>query len=259
MMRAIYKLVRKVGLGNVLILGYILGASLVLMSVVRWHDGDAARGLQVSMVNEFLQISAILVAGVWALHRFVLTRAGQSFLQVNVEAEVIESTANLVLVAVYVTLENKGETRINARKGDRAYLYDDEWDRCKHAGTLKIRPIPQANKELSFDWYSLDPMPCALRRSTLKDAPGDVKEREGDLEQINYLGDSQDSEVDFDQVDFWIEPHETYTLAVPVWLQPGLYAIKAYFLGKELWHGEEEYWCCTRFRQLTAQTVPDAP
>ena len=88
-------------------------------------------------------------------------------------------------------------------------------------------------------------MPATIERYTAADTSQHVAPRVGDLEQINYLGEYQDPAVNYRDVDFWLEPHETYDQTVPLWLLPGEYAAKAYFLGRKAEHGEEEFWTGT--------------
>ena len=56
---------------------------------------------------------------------------------------------------------------IDARTGYQAgkFLYDDGWDQCEHAGTLKIRAVPQKPVPLVFDWYGLKPLATTLTLS----------------------------------------------------------------------------------------------
>src|SRR6266852_3840711 len=113
-----------------------------------------------------------------------------------IDAKAIGGVGDLVLVVVTVHIENKGDTRINARRGqdEDGYVYNIEPD--------------------------------------------------ADLEQINYLGEFQDPETHFRDVDFWLEPRESYDQPVFLWLRPGIYAAKAYFLGPRRKHQEDEYWSC---------------
>ena len=78
-----------------------------------------------------------------------------------------------------------GTSRINARKGHLAgrLLYDDGWDQCKHAGTLKIRAVPPGNVPGLFDWYGLQPMRATLTlAASSRNAPTQIVETAGDLE-----------------------------------------------------------------------------
>jgi hypothetical protein len=183
-----------------------------------------------------------LVSGLYfAIRRFGLKRERFTFLKLTVETKTVWDAGDVALVAITVHLENKGDTRINVRTGRKsedARLYDIGPDICFHAGTLKVRPVPEESSPLLFDWYSLPP----LRMVTRLMPRNKVVTQELDLEQINYLDEFQDPVTDFLDVDFWLEPRDTYDQSVFLWLQPGVYAAKAYFLGPETRHHEEEYW-----------------
>ncbi|MGD0309876.1 MAG: hypothetical protein ABSC02_11365, partial [Acidobacteriota bacterium] len=140
---------------------------------------------------------------------------------------------------------------VNARheREEGGYLYKEGLDACLHAGTLKIRAVPQEKKPLLFDWYSLP----ALRVITRLVPEDHLVVSEADLEQINYLDEFQDPETNYREVDFWLEPHESYDLVIPVWLRPGIYAAKAFFLGPVTKHGEEEYWSCQTLFKVCLQ------
>jgi len=170
----------------------------------------------------------------------------------SVVARVVSSGGEGLLVEVTVRLKNIGGSRIDARTGYQAgkFLYDDGWDQCEHAGTLKIRAVPQKPVPLVFDWYGLKPLAATLTLSAPHKAPSEIAPRSGMLEQINYLADFQDPVGGFTDVGFWMEPNETYELTVPLWLAPGDYAVKAFFLGQDRSHAEEEFWSQTHYCRL---------
>jgi len=184
-----------------------------------------------------------LASGLYfALRRFGLKRERFTCLRMAIDARSICEARDLVLVALTVHLENKGDNRINARhqRGKDGYLYSVRPDVCLHAGTLKIRAVPQETEPVLFDWYSLPPL-----RVTTRLVPEDqLVVAEADLEQINYLDQFQDPEAGYKEVDFWLEPRDSYDPTVSAWLRPGVYAAKAIFLGPMSKHGEEEYWSC---------------
>ncbi len=180
----------------------------------------------------------------WGLYygiaSFGLKRERSTFLGLTLAAKPICILRDLVLVSITVHVENKGNGRIDARRSSTSdgYLYNDGLDICRHAGTLKLRSVSAQKKPVLFDWYSLPPI-----QVTTRVVPHDkLVISESDLEQVNYLDEFQDPEVNYDEVDFWLEPHESYEQAVFVWLRPGIYAAKAFFLGKLIKHREEEYW-----------------
>lgn len=178
----------------------------------------------------------------FGVRRFGLKRERFGFLRLTVETRVVSDVGHLVLVEIVVRLENRGDTRISARRGatENGYLYKIAPDLCRHAGTLKLRAVKDETAPLLFDWYSLPVMHTMTRL-----VPGTtIVETEGDLEQINYLEEFQDPEAAWLDVDFWLEPRESYDQRVFIWLRPGVYAAKAIFLGSLRRYQEDEYWSC---------------
>jgi hypothetical protein len=187
----------------------------------------------------------VIVTFFWGIWRFVIFRERYSFLHVAVSATTISHSGLLALVLVVVRIENRGNIRINARTTGRSakgFLYDDGWDQCEHAGTLKIRRIPESKRLQHFNWYSLTPilLPYSLEIPETPDGKPQC-----DLEQINFLDEYQDPELEYRETHFWLEPKESYELSVSLWLPSGSYAAKAFFLGRERTHKEEEYWTHT--------------
>jgi hypothetical protein len=238
--------------GLLVVMVTIAGAVLIYRSqnVFSWSSTFAAG-------NDLAQIVALIIAGGWALSRFVATRASRTFLEMSISAQVVGGTNDNLLIQIVVRLKNIGASRIDARKGHDAngFLYDDQWDTCQHAGTLKIRAVPDGDAPTLFDWYGLPPLKATLSLAAPHASPAQIVARGGDLEQINYLADFQDSMASFQDTDFWLEPNEVYDLTVPLRLPRGNYAVKAYFLGQEKRHLEEEYWSQTVFCRLEAVTA----
>jgi len=197
----------------------------------------------------------ILAVGIYfAIRRFGLKRERFTFLRLAIDAKPVYDAGNVVLVALTVHLENKGNTRIDARRkrGADGYLYNVGPDACLHAGTLKIRAVPEERNPLFFDWYSLPPL-----RVTTRLVPKDLSVvSAAELEHINYLDEFQDPDADYKEVDFWLEPCDSYDLTVSVWFRPGIYAAKAFFLGPIARHGEEEYWSCQTIFTAGACRIP---
>jgi hypothetical protein len=191
----------------------------------------------------------------FAIRRFGLKRERFSFLNLTIDTKTIQDVGEVKLVSIVVTLENKGETRVNARRerGTDGFLYNDGWDQCMHAGTLKIRPIPVEKEPLLFDWYSLEPM--RARISQVKEERGCIAQE--NLEQINYLGDFQDPQYNYEEVDFWLEPKESYAICVPVWLRSGIYCVKAFFLGPRKKYQDDEYWSHIMIFRVDADELPN--
>ena len=189
-----------------------------------------------------------------AILRFWLKRERRTFLDLGLSASVIKEAEGSLLVAVTVHLENKGQTRISAGLHNERdpFLYQDDGDECKHAGTLKLHRVSDKCGPLVFDWYSLEPMTGA---AILED--GEEKES-ADFEQINYIAESDAPEVHYHEVSFRLEPNQAYDFLVPVWLRPGTYAMKAYYIGGITKHGEEEYWSCLGLFHFQASQMTPA-
>ncbi len=208
--------------------------------------------IELTTIIELVTIISLSWGTIYAIRSFGLKREKFSFLTLNLAATVIKQVGDLLLVSVIVHLENKGQTRISARRYENIeveggdFLYDDDWDKCKYAGTLKIRGVPDQHKTELFDWYSLQQI----------NEISELKERKEshrvDLEQINFLYEFKDPDTHYKDVDFWLEPYEIYDLQIMLWLPPGTYAMKAYFLGKLVKYREEEYWSFTKLFDLTS-------
>jgi hypothetical protein len=198
---------------------------------------EAEKGPKLKAVVEILVGIATLLTliyGVYtAIRKFGWSREECTFLRMELHAKVIREVGELLLVTVTIRLENKGQTRLSARKLENL-PYNDGFDACDFPGTLKVRGFPDQNRIKVFNWYDLKPLPGI----------------EDMLEQINYLDEFQDPSNEFEGSDFWLEPNETAESQVPLWLAPGSYAFKAFFLGKETEPNEEEYWSVTRFFYL---------
>lgn len=193
----------------------------------------------------------------FVIRRFGLKRERFASLKIAIDTRVIHVSGEAQLVSVIIRLENKRETRISARRRGRAdgFLYNERggWDQCVHAGTLKIRAVPIEKEPLLFDWYSLKPMSARILHASGEG----TKATEEDLEQINYLAEFQDPVENYKEVDFWLEPKESYDLLVPIWLRPGIYAAKALFLGPMTKHQEADYWSHTMLFQVNSGVPPN--
>jgi len=162
-----------------------------------------------------------------------LRRESHAFLTLSSETRIISDKGGVKLVSVNILLENKGNKRITARtkRNEKDLFYSDKHDECLHAGTLKIRQLPVPKTPVSFNWYDLEP---------LKTESSEVGN--ADFEQINYLHDHEDPQSDFKEVDFWLEPKETCRFEIPVWLRPGIYCSKVFFIGEETRYYKDDYW-----------------
>jgi len=207
-------------------------------------------------MKEYIQsIVTVIVLLVTIYFVCWIRREKYTFLNLSIDANIITQLNEIALVSITITLENKGKTRIEARRKEHLdkypylrikydpFLYADEWDQCKHACTLKIRRVPDDLKVNLFDWYSLPPITNIILSK-------EGEQSEGDLEQINY-SDEYEKPPEFKEVVFWIEPYETYREQVMVYVPQGIYVIKAFFLGSYIGPPEEdEYWSCTKLIKI---------
>jgi len=187
--------------------------------------------------NDLAQIIALVVGGGWALWRFGLTRESRTFLDLSTSARVVDTAADSMLVVVTVQMKNIGSSRIDpktARKPDGS-IFNDGYDHCLHAATLKVRRIPEYETPTQFDWYVLPPMPADIR--TLN------RHVHEPLEEIDYLADFNEvREGGSVEPDFWLEPNTSYDASVSLRLEKGNYAIKTFFIGALDKPHEQEYW-----------------
>jgi hypothetical protein len=132
--------------------------------------------LTFSAASDVAQIAALIVGGAWALNRFGVTRVSRSFLEMSVAAKVVGGGGDRLLVEVTVRLKNLGGSRIDARTGHQEgkFLYDDGWDQCEHAGTLKVRAVPEKPVPVIFDWYGLEPLAATLILSAPHVTPSQI-------------------------------------------------------------------------------------
>jgi hypothetical protein len=200
-------------------------------------------------MKEYLQATVAIIIAISTIYFICWVRREKfTFLNLSLNAKIINQIGDLLLVSIVVLLKNMGKTRISARTRKdiidkhSGFLYGkyDEWDKCKHAGTLKIRKVPDSLNVDLFDWYSL---PAITNIQSLKDG----NQYESDFEQINYLEEYEDHITQYQDVYFWIEPKEAYHQEIMVYLKPGIYVLKAVFLVKETEPpNEEEYWSCKK-------------
>jgi hypothetical protein len=201
----------------------------------------------VEVTNIIVSILTLLflAAGFFfALYRFGIKREKYCFLNITIDKQVICKKNNLLLVSIKIGLANRGETRIFPRtkcQKDSEFLFKDKYDECKYSGTLKIRRVPISNEQLILGWYSLKPI------DSINSLLDENENLSFNLEQINYIDEYLDPRSDFKKLHFWIEPKEEHLFEIPIWLEPGIYAVKAFFLGKHIKYLNEEYWSKTTF------------
>jgi hypothetical protein len=188
-------------------------------------------------VNNLAQSVALVVGGWWALKRFGLTRESRTFLDLSASARVVDGSADSMLVVVTVQMKNIGSARIDPKttRNPDGSIFNDGYDHCLHAATLKVRRIPDYQAPTQFDWYVLPPMSADIR--TLN------RHVHEPLEEINYIADFNEVHEDGSvEPDFWLEPNTSYDASVTLRLAKGTYAIKTFFIGALDSPREQEYW-----------------
>ena len=135
-------------------------------------------------VNSVAQIAALVGGGWWALKRFGLTRESRTFLDLSASARVVDNDDDSALVVITVQMKNIGSARIDAKteRTPDGSIFNDGYDHCLHAPTLKVRRIPEYKMPSQFDWYVLPPVSADIL--TLN------RHVHEPLEEINYLADA---------------------------------------------------------------------
>lgn len=174
--------------------------------------------------------AAPVLAGAWALYRYVLFRSAQPALTIGVETEATGLQQGKATVLVTAVLSNVGKVRIRAKPNREArvgvpglWAYNDGYDCLPFACTLEVRqlldmgPFPSPGR---LSWYELDDVRCP------RISP----------DKIDLLEEYFDEAAK--ETDFWVEPGETYHSASALILPPGRYLAKVTFVGMK----EDDYW-----------------
>jgi len=216
----------------------LISFGLLIFGIVTW----------LGPVGQYLGGIGLLL-GAWIAYKRLIEDVKKTALMLDINSEIITNINKLVVIAVNIKLKNSGAKRINARMytevdRKRGCLFVSEGvDVCCYAGTLKIRRVPDFYNDVKLiDWYFLE-------RITDQLIIKDWKACLGNFEQINYLDEFGLEGSDRD-VNFFIEANEQYNQQVVVMLPPGLYAIKAFFLGEYRAGKHEEYWSCTKIIKI---------
>lgn len=199
-----------------------------------------------TQIRDIINLIVLTAGLVFAYYRFGKRREGKAFLNLDINAEIIDREDELALVSLSITLENAGETLIVTRKFEdlgyiSEYLHPDKYDPQKYAGTLKIRKLPPKDGEpLLFDWYSLPKVENIKRLDKLEG------NRHEDLDHINFLHDYYVPHSKNKDTYFYLEPKERNTSHIFVWLPSDVYVIRAVFLSKTYSDTETDYWNVTK-------------
>jgi len=120
---------------------------------------------------------------------------------------------NRYLTLIEIGLKNQGKVRLDARRCPYEHPKEGPEHNYKHGCSLKIREVPNIPGEgVHLDWFSDLPSRGWGKPIELNALSGYVK---GVRRAWGRTAKNQ--------TDFWMEPGESYTLAVPVFLKAGNY------------------------------------
>lgn len=209
-----------------------------------------------------LEATALLVGGAWLFWVFVLNRTNEAALTIGTTPVRCIPQSDNFIVFFEVTFENLGKVKIGAQPNKIEYAvkvdknkegekkpkkllkaYDPNIETLDFSVSLLLRPIPKpgyfqpfapeaGKRDKMFDWFT---------EMNAQGKPADL------VAELNLI-DSFD--VDDEEVNFWIEPGETYHLPVTLLLKPGIYLGLITFIGHR---GEFEMW-----RRSILLQVPDS-
>lgn len=221
-------------------LKYVLVAllALALVSTLLWPLKTTEAGA----VTAACTVLATVVGGAWAFTKFAHERSAETALEMKLDYETAPTTAGLQLVWIKTRLKNVGKVGITAKPrpdlladGKTApeshqgalYTYADGEELLGETCCLEIKKLKEkaVAQPALIDWFD--------------DAAFDLPLTNDD--EIEVLADYEDPQKGND-VDFWMEPGETYDLSTLVALSPGNYLAKVTFLGNR---GPTEFWTRT--------------
>jgi len=163
---------------------------------------------------------ASIIGGAWVVIRLIKERGFDSALTIEVSPKRLDRPENAVFINV--KLSNVGKVELRAkpcRPSDIAYRDNDET--VSYSCTLSLKRIPSTlpPEGKALAWFD-------------QAAFSDLQSHD-----INLLTEYEDPE-EFNAVDFWMEPGETYNLGALVHLSRGSYLGKVTFIGSK----KKEFW-----------------
>jgi hypothetical protein len=173
-----------------------------------------------SILDHVVVTLAAFCGGFWVLLRLKRERTDEAALNI-VLSNTSSAMGSLNLVLFTVELANKGKTKIDAKteRDKDHWIFNDGPEKLPHACSLQIRQLNQAvtTPPVSLDWFESGPwVDMPLYRNQMA---------------INVLLEYEAPETN--EVEFWMEPGETYHLGVPVLLPAGTYFAKLTFVGAD--------------------------
>src|SRR5262245_33813535 len=106
------------------------------------------------VVDHFVTAIAIVVGGGWVLYQYVIRRAGESGLSIEVETMVTPDASGSSRIFIDVRLKNSGQRRLEASTRAGAELATEFENSVGCAGSLQIRQTVAGAGPLHLDWWS---------------------------------------------------------------------------------------------------------
>jgi hypothetical protein len=177
--------------------------------------------MTVQEFSAWIVILGAVLGGMWKLGGLLVARAGHTAVDLGVVTTFGARRGTLPVVFVEVTLTNRGRTKVEAKRGqsESGYAFEDANggpERLRFSGSLQLRRAPAGNTEVAPGWF--DPALQSI------EGLGEL-----DLLEEYRLPPHPSSRRD-GEVEFWMEPGESYRLGRILLLRPGSYVGKVTFI-----------------------------
>jgi hypothetical protein len=171
------------------------------------------------IIQNITVASASVIGGLWAFLRLYRERTYEGALKIDITAHTLEVEPKYTFVGV--TLTNQGHSKLQANNaiGPRP-VYSDRLDTILYSCSLEVKRI-NANciaGDISVDWYNDSLLSVAIPEVDLF---------------TTYRNPNNN------QVEFWMEPGESYRLGSLLCLTCGAYLAKVTFIGSDC---DEDFW-----------------
>jgi hypothetical protein len=206
-------------------------AGVIITIVIVWflHDPGA-----MDNAEHAAKVIAILAGGVWVLYQFLLRRAFESTLSLDVTVTAVPS-GNLYRAFVEIAIANTGNRRIYSAKKLSEKQKTEYEASIEYPCDLQIRNVGAPNAKCFYwDWWA---------------AP---EERLAHLSRNDHVSVLSEFSLNDRTLDFFMEPGEKYRLGHLFELPAGYYAAKVVFVGARA--GASEYWS-----RIFFFSIPDRP
>lgn len=179
------------------------------------------------LIQNFAIGLAVIIGGLWALYIFVSQRTYETALRIRTSVSHTLLANRRSIVYIDTVLRNMGSRRIGAKakrykNGVGLPAYSDELDKLYHSCGVQIKRLNlNIPGHVAYDWYQPELfVPIDGIPSELNLLAGYVTSKKG-------------------EVDFWLEPRETYHIGIALTLPLGSYLGRVVFIGDR---GVFEYW-----------------